>query len=227
MTRVACIADTSAILHIRDIVISTRTLLDWLREEFQGRLRVSAEVYDELNRNRGLLGSAAGITMSRLRPMRLTVQDVEQHYDCVFDRHTFPNGDGERHNLCLSVQLVRAGRDARQVIFLCDDDAACTAATDVLDSYRIGQVWTSFDLLLFLFFRHYREVPDATRQFSEALEGLVHNILSDVNPPTTARGRRAEDRLRRMQAQIDAWTLHGERYSERILRTKGLLDCLP
>lgn len=204
-----CVVDTSALIHISGIKVADRSLIRWLQSEFEvkyspavwGEIQHHLKHFEEpdrklLNRTkerfiyrdsldtceRILFGSPfyRQIQVGTCRQCRQPIYRDEQ-----FDPLQSPEADrGERHNCCIALYLVKTGQSS-QVIFLTDDFKSLPKyIKPVFETFPLGTIWSSFDLVLYLFIKHRNRIP-----FQEA-EDTLRNLSSRLKEPAEESARR-------------------------------------
>ena len=174
-----CVVDTCSLIYLSEIELARRPLHRWLWAEFS--VRYSRAVWDEIRRHMTKMGKDAkaikrngenyivnlstAVTLERalFAPPFLRNTQVGQCKICkrpIFGYREFSpdlaseQDRGERHNCCISLDIVMRG-DYRQVIFLTDDQRAITNyVAPVLETFPLGNLWLSHDFVLYLFMRH-------------------------------------------------------------------------
>jgi hypothetical protein len=179
-----CIVDTCSLIYLSEIELAGRPLHRWLWEEFN--VGYSQAVWEEIKLHAAKMGRDAKIIkrngekyVEKL-PIVISYENAlfgppfyrsiqtGQCRQCrrpFFGRVEFqPNlasekDKGERHNCCIALDAVIAGRQ-RQVIFLTDDvHAIRDYVRPVLETFPLGHIWSSHDFVLYLFVRHRKRIP--------------------------------------------------------------------
>ena len=181
--RPLCIVDTCSLIYMSEIELAGKSLHQWLWAEFN--VKYSKAVWEEINQNAAKMGRDAKAIkkdgekyVGRLstitscenalfgppfyRSVRTGLCDKCRRP--IFEPRSFsPNlaseqDRGERHNCCIALSAVMAGKH-RQVIFLTDDVRAVRDyVAPVFETFPLGHIWSSHDFVLYLFLRHRRRI---------------------------------------------------------------------
>ena len=203
-----CIADTSSLINLSDVQLARRSLHKWLWDEFE--VRFSKAVLEEIGRHKKDMGRDGSRrqwekhvwsyntirtcerTLFSSLTRRVEVGRCRRCNQRIWREQRFkpdldnPQDRGERHNCCVSLNIVRDGNFRRQVIYMTDDQRAIRDyVRPVFDVFPLGTIWSSLDFVLYVFVRHRPRIA-----FDEVL-----TTLRDVNakgvgggqPPTLVR----------------------------------------
>lgn len=181
-SRVICVPDTNALVHLRYVRVMERDACLWLWDEFD--IKVGNEIPRELqeiaakNPNLAPGGIARRLNQSVVE-MDFNLKRMENCFLDPINIHFGDNRDlGERINSQIALQLM-ANNSARGIIFLTDELKIMRPNIGfvwaVFNTYPIGLVWNSLDYLLYLFFRHqrflYPQAEDAIRDVNSRIGG--------------------------------------------------------
>lgn len=161
-----CIVDTCSLINLSGVQLARRSLHRWLWDECE--VRYSKAVLKEIENNRGKMGSResrrnwrrylwpyGAITTCERTLFSSFTRWVEagQCRRCnqvIWQEQSLrPDLDnsqdrGERHNCCVSLNIVRDGNFRRQVIYLTDDQRAVRDyVRPVFDVFPLGTIWSS------------------------------------------------------------------------------------
>lgn len=156
-----CIPDTNSLIHMRNIDVGNKKLWLWLWEEFD--VRLSETICNELHDHPELTdqgmenkckNSVWNFSGPKSRLKKLEQAFVQQFNLKVNDREN----QGECHNCCVALDAILSGTH-RQVIFLTNELKTTDPKRDgslfrVFNNFRIGEIWSSLDFVLYLFARH-------------------------------------------------------------------------
>jgi len=178
-SKTLCIADTCSLIYLSDIELMKKPLYSWLFNEFD--VAYSDFVWNkELKPQLGRLTDKIRKKLTRggVNKPRLVNQSQEEalfgsfyrmEYVGVCSRCSQPiskhklvninlqsdTDRGERHNCVIALDTVRSG-EHRQVIYLTDDyKAARNYVHPIFEIFPLGNVWSSYDFVLYLFVRYY------------------------------------------------------------------------
>ncbi len=171
-----CIVDTSSLINLSDVQLAHRSLHSWLWDEFE--VRFSKAVLDEIRRHQRDMGRNRRRDWERYVYRYDTINTCERVLfssltrlveagrcrrcnQAIWREQSFepdldsPQDKGERHNCCVSLNIVRDGNFRRQVIYLTDDQRAVRDyVKPVFDVFPLGTIWSSLDFVLYIFVRH-------------------------------------------------------------------------
>jgi len=194
-----CIVDTCSLIYMSDMELARRPLLRWLFDEFE--TVYSQFVWEnEVQPHLGKMGKGGQILrrgnagaqkvwrmpgpMQYERALFSPFSRVEQKSRCsrcgqaIMEERTViislgsDEDRGERHNCGVALDAVRRG-NYRQVVYLTDDHHAIQKyAQPVFDIFPLGCVWSSYDLVLYLFVRH------CDRMIAEDVEVVFRDLTA-------------------------------------------------
>lgn len=188
-----CIVDTCSLIKLSDVQLARRSLHRWLWDEFE--VRYSEAVLEEIRNHRRDMGrdhrrkwekyvwpysamTTCERTLFSSPTRRVETGRCPRCNQIIWRNRSFqpdldnPQDRGERHNCCVSLNIVRDGNFRRQVIYLTDDQRAIRDyVSSVFETFPLGTIWSSLDFVLYLFVRHQPRIV-----FDEVL-----TALRDVN----------------------------------------------
>ena len=156
-----CIPDTNSLIHMRDIDVVNKKLWLWLWEEFDVQLSeaICNELHDHPDLNDTGMENRCKKSVWSFRGKESKLKKLEEAFVQNFDiKLNGRKNRGECHNCCVALDAVLSGT-YRQVIFLTDELKTTDPTRDgslfrVFDNFRIGEIWSSLDFVLYLFARH-------------------------------------------------------------------------
>lgn len=179
MRKVFCIVDTSALRHWKKLELSRKSLDRWLKKEFN--VRVSESVKNEVNDQQDHWIDGAKRIMKLVQDSQHYLSDPEVFEKALLshflnnDNLNIKEGAGERRNFCVTIDLVRCYK-CRHAIFLTDD---YKAVNNFLESafftFRVSCIWSSYDFILYLFFRHNNII--SLKDAQNAIRSLTANMI--------------------------------------------------
>jgi hypothetical protein len=169
-----CIIDTCSLVYLKDIQMAGRPLHKWLWSEFD--VQFSAVVLDELRSFKQKLGFRynwkdhvrdSSMISNYERAIFSSYQRIIEEGKCKHCRQILWKNDtfkpnlaetkdrGERHNCCVALDAILNGKYT-QVVFLSDDLRALRDyAQYFFDIFPLGNIWTLFDFITYLFTKYY------------------------------------------------------------------------
>lgn len=199
--RVKCIVDACSLIYMMDIELAGRSLLRWLWDEFD--VSYSECVWGEVEYYLKRTGrptrdvkadgnkyayKPAGISACENalfgRPYNRRLQlgrcrhcgVAGEKLDVSFLPDITTTEDrGERHNCCVSL-LIALARPTL-IVFITDDiKGRRDFARPMFETFPLGTIWTSHDLVLYLFMRHRKRILPQTAE--AAIRDLVAHAAS-------------------------------------------------
>lgn len=198
-----CIVDTCSLIYLSEIELAGRSLHRWLWDEFN--VTYSQSVWDEIERNARKMGRDARAIKRNGERFVSGLSKITAYENALFGPPFVRNEQvgicrtckrpefqrrqiqvnlaadedkGERHNCCVSLDIVVRG-EHRQVIFLTDDRTAIRKyVSPVFEVFPLGHIWLSHDFVLYLFTRHRKRIT-----LNEA-----ELVLRDVNAKAASSG---------------------------------------
>lgn len=179
-----CIVDTCSLIYLSGMELARRSLHRWLFDEFEvvySQFVWEAEIQPQLNKidqnDRGLIqrkGSQRIWQMAAWQQYEQALFDPFSRLDQVgrcskcgqakLEERSVQvdlasdEDRGERHNCGVALDAVRCG-EHRQVIYLTDDHKAIRKYVQpIFETFPLGCVWSSYDLMLYLFVRHQKRM---------------------------------------------------------------------
>jgi|SRR3990170_5299464 len=173
--RPLCIVDTSALMNLREIECNNEPIYRLLWKEFE--VRFSSDVNGEIARHRTQVMPQAEECINKVHYVkRIDILEERLIGLSSSSRHI-----GERHNLCVAFDLFE--KQLRHSVFLTDDVAARRGFIDeFFRIFNIGRVWSSLDLILYLFLRQHRVFSLSAAE--NALRDVNAHITRNQNPQT-------------------------------------------
>jgi len=235
-----CIVDTCSLIYMSEMELARRPLHRWLFDEFEvvySQFVWETEVQPQLGkmgkvgqmlrrRNAGaqkvwrMMGSmqyeqALFNPFSRVEQVGrcskcgqfiLAERAVEINLESEEDR-------GERHNCGVALDAVRRGSH-RQVVYLTDDHRAIRKYVQpIFETFPLGCIWSSYDLVLYLFVRY------CDRMIVEDVEVVFRNLTAKAVNEEKQRGISPETR------QI--WQQRLVTYTRKLERVAQVMKQLP
>lgn len=168
--RSVCFVDTCTLINLRGIKVARKDVRLWLWDEFD--VVVSGAVAGEIRNHLEDMGPNGRIVSRKAERCTWTfgtrVSQYEDALKRILGHASIPEQTsifdskniGELHNLLASIDAVRDSRPGaiRHVVFLSDDEKAKKFIDPVFQTFQTGCVWSSHDLMLYLFFRHRRRI---------------------------------------------------------------------
>lgn len=211
--KTVCIVDTCSLLYLSDIELGTKTVHQWLFDEFN--VLYSKAVYEEIQRNSEKMGKDAHRFRSRTKGAKnvRTLSQITTIENALFappfyrkveastcSRCKNPTIEddlyepdlsekedrGERHNCCVSLDVVLKTKH-QQVIFLTDDHKAIrNYVAPVFEVFPLGTIWSSQDLILHLFTRHrkYIILESAQNAIQDTVAKAIQPLLKQPETQT-------------------------------------------
>lgn len=209
-----CIVDTSSLINSCEVELGQKSLDKWLWEEFE--VKYSRVVLDEFQRGKSkgnsrrkwedhvwplsTIGSNEQILFKSpqreieypcRRCMRIISRDESFKIDFADTRDR-----GERHNCCVALDAVSAGKYP-QVIFLIDDFRAVRDyARYFFNVFPLGNIWSLLDFITYLFMRHHKRIALADAKIA------LQNANAQSNIAWNARGSESERQLQRLNIYL-------------------------
>lgn len=232
-----CIVDTSSLIYLSEIELANKPLHRWLWDEF--KVIYSETVWIEIQRHLGDMGQDAKILRKKGSqclwplPVMLTYEktifasfyrqiEVGKCAKCkrpFFEDRLFePNLDqqedqGERHNCCIALNAVLTSQQYGQVVFLTDDHRAIRDyVAPLFRDFPLGSIWTSQDLVLYLFMKRRRRIPPDAAQ----------NALRDIVAKATQTLRSQPEEFVHKAKQ--EWIVRLNTYQKRVRRVDTVLS---
>lgn len=182
-----CIPDTNSLIHMRNIDVANKKLWLWLWEEFDVKLSeaICNELHDHPDLNdKGMENKCKNSVWnfrgpeSRLKKLK---EALVEHFNIQLNGR---ENQGECHNCCIALEAILSGA-YRQVIFLTNELKTTDPKRDgslfrVFDNFRIGEIWSSLDFVLYLFTRHrnrfhFKIAKDALNDINGRIGGKTKN----------------------------------------------------
>lgn len=156
-----CIPDTNSLIHMRNINVANKKLWLWLWEEFDVRLSetICNELHDHSELTDQGMENKCKKSVWSFRGQESKLKKLEQAFVQHFNiQLNGKKNQGECHNCCVALDAILSG-SYRQVIFLTNelkttDPKRNGSLFRVFDNFRIGEIWSSLDFVLYLFARH-------------------------------------------------------------------------
>lgn len=215
-----CVVDTCSLIYMSDIELGNRPLQRWLLYEFD--VFYSEAVWNEILTNRDKIHEMDTALWARGRGRERiwqlpTITTVENElFDPSLHNRNLETGkcrtcnrpfyerksyaldlmqerdQGERHNCCVALHAVMTSR-YQQVLFLTDDYHAIRDYVEpVFQSYPLGNIWSSQDLILHLFMRHNKYISHES-----ALNAIQDTIAKATQPMLTQAPTKKTDATKR------------------------------
>ncbi|MYC76375.1 hypothetical protein F4X10_11480 [Candidatus Poribacteria bacterium] len=180
-----CIPDTNSLIHMRDIDVANKKLWLWLWEEFDVQLSeaICNELHDHPDLNDTGMENKCKKSVWSFRGQESKLKKLEEAFVQHFDIKLNGNeNQGECHNCCVALDAILSGR-YRQVIFLTNELKTTDPKRDgslfrVFNNFRIGEIWSSLDFVLYLFARH------RNRFHSQIAEAALKDINGRIGGKT-------------------------------------------
>lgn len=233
-----CVVDTCSLIYLSGIELVRRPLLRWLFDEFD--VAYSQFVWeneiqprlDKMSKDRRLvqrkgkekvwsMASAAQYEQALFNPFS-RLEQVGRCFKCgqaTFDERLVKidldsdEDRGERHNCGVALDAVRGGT-YRQVIYLTDDYRAIRKYVQpIFETFPLGCVWSSYDLVSYLFVRHCGRVT---------LEE-VKAVFRDL----TARAAKEEQQQDMRAETLQIWQQRLGTYTRKVERVAQIMTKLP
>lgn len=192
-----CIVDTCSLIYLSEITVANRSLHRWLWDEF--KVVYSAAVWDEtqhhlasMGRDRKRIKRVGEKSVWLLSTIvacerALFGQPFEREEETgfcrqcrrpFFERRPFDpdlgteKDRGERHNCCVALDAILT-KDYQQIIFLTDDYLAVRDyVAPVFKVFPLGSIWSSHDLVVYLFMRHRKHIPQ------DAAKNAIRDVVA-------------------------------------------------
>lgn len=229
-----CIVDTCSLIYLSGMELARRPLHRWLFDEFEvvySQFVWEAEIQPQLDRMGNDGRRLARRNTGSQRVWQMTASQYEQALFDPFSRFeqvgrcskcghvilgersveidlTSDMDRGERHNCGVALDAVRRG-EHRQVIYLTDDHNAIRKYVQpIFETFPLGCVWSSYDLILYLFVRHQRRIT--ADEVKAAFRDLTAKAASEegMKPKTHAI----------WQQRLGAYTRKVERVAQVMMR---------
>jgi hypothetical protein len=186
--KVNCIIDTCSCIYLSYAEFKQKTLLGYLHDTVN--LNVSHEVHLEINDHKGL-GLPVFIANRKLivRPLKRNINEYERRMlGKVIPSRAKKGNKGEVDNFLVTVdQLHHVKKNG--IVFISDDDTSHTGMlSDWISSFPLINVWTSFDVVLFL----YAEKVIPSKDI--ALE-MIKDLNYKLAPPKSERSAKTTEKL--------------------------------
>ena len=232
-----CIVDTCSLIYLSEIELGKKSLHSWLWDEFA--VVYSQAVWEEIQRRWKQMGQDARILRRRGSPSVWSLPTMPTCESALFahpffrmvetrkckwckrpslERQIFePDLDreedrGERHNCCVALDVI-LNQDYGQIIFLTDDyQAIRDYVAPVLDTFPLGSIWSSHDLVVYLFMKHRRHIPQ------EAAKNAIQDVVSKATQ--ALRGQPEE----RVQEARSKWISKRTTYDRKVERIDQVLS---
>jgi len=201
--KILCVVDTCSLIYLSEIELANKSLHHWLWDEFD--VAYSQAVWDEIQNHMGKMGySERGFKRKWSRctwPLSTMSTCESALFAPPFSREIETGrcrqckrpfwksqpfepdlgGEkdrGERHNCCVALDAILTNR-YQQIIFLTDDDRAIRDyIAPVFDVFPLGSIWSSRDLVIYLFTRHRKRIPqDAAKN---AIQDVVAKAIRSL-----------------------------------------------
>lgn len=229
-----CIVDTCSLIYLSGMELAKRSLHRWLFDEFEvvySQFVWEAEIQPQLDRMGSDGRRLARRNTGSQRVWQMTASQYEQALFDPFSRFEQVglcskcgqtilrerpiqidlNSDtdrGERHNCGVALDAVRRG-EYRQVIYLTDDHNAIRKYVQpVFETFPLGCVWSSYDLVLYLFVRHQK------RMTADEVKMAFRDLTAKA---AREQGMRPETH-EIWQQQLGAYTRKVERVAQAMMR---------
>lgn len=167
-----CIIDAISIVALCRIEIGLKRAIEWLLDDFAISLCEAA--LDEAERHiKGLDDEEAKYLFFRIKTykekLRNAIEFLDPHVKNFGRIHK-----GERKSASLALELSRL--HPQYVILVTDDFRAHCVIGDVFRKHQIGNVYSSYDLLAFIYTRH-TDIPPFS--YEQSVKGLTAILLED------------------------------------------------
>jgi hypothetical protein len=170
-----CIVDTSALMNLQEIECQNAPLYKLLWKEFD--IRISADVNHEIARHRTQGMPQEVECLNKVHH----INHIDRLEERLIGRNPSSKNKGERRNICVAFNLFE--NQLKHAVFLTDDLAARRGFVDEFFAiFQIGRVWSSLDLILYLFLRQHGVFPVAAAE--SALRDVNAQIARNQNPQT-------------------------------------------
>ena len=235
--KVLCIVDTCSLIYLSEIELANKSLHRWLWDEFD--VTYSRAAWNEIQNQMGKMGqSERGFKREwsqhiwRLSTMPTCesalfappfFREIEtrmcgqckrpfwksQPFEPDLDRE---EDRGERHNCCVALDAILT-KHCQQIIFLTDDDRAIRDyVAPVFDVFPLGSIWSSHDLVLYLFMRHRRHIPQ------KAAKNAIQDVVAKA---TQALRGQPEERVQKAKSK---WMKKHAAYQRKVERVDQVLS---
>ena len=172
MLNFTCFVDASSYINLSLEEYNSGTLLDLLHQRVN--VKYSPEVYSEINRHRNNnMPSQHSMANKVYRTQKLNYDD---YHDLFFKDSGRQNDIGEKENLISLVDKYLDNK-VKGLVFLSDDVKAIdNILNEAIYSFPIFQVWSSFDVVLYLYIDHKLITKDMAES---AIRDLNANMATD------------------------------------------------
>lgn len=178
------IPDTSSLINLREIFVGRAHITDTLSSLFD--VRTTSEITRETTRHKTDFHAHYVQVIGFTRAARQRFHREEDYQSILLSRFA-PEGNplrnrGERFNCSLALYQVRK-QTTRNVILLIDDFRARRGFIQWFEErFRITKVWSSLDLLLYIYLSSYPKWPlsqarEALRTVNAYMGGTSHDML--------------------------------------------------
>lgn len=171
-----CIVDAISIVALCRIEIGFKRAIQWLLDDFA--IFLSEEAWDEARRHVPKLDDDEAKRLFFIDcKSHIYWKDLSETID-FFDPHIESFGkihNGERESASLALETSRLR--THYVILVTDDFDAHPVILPAFIEHQVGSVYSSYDLLLFIYTRHNKHI---TRDRCESsIKELTHILLED------------------------------------------------
>ncbi len=176
-----CVFDTVSLVRFCQLELRFRRAVEWLIDDFY--VCVPQKVFEE-GRLQLTSTEERKVYFKLVRPW--VVYDRNHNYDSVFGRHVdrlssqekSSIDEGEAKAAAFALELSRIYN--QYVVLVTDDYKAIPSLEKILRNDQVGLVKDSYELLLFLFSRHPKEIP--LGELEAALRELTRLLRNNALP---------------------------------------------
>ncbi|MEX2410220.1 MAG: hypothetical protein WD607_02410 [Candidatus Paceibacterota bacterium] len=172
MLRFTCFIDASSYINLSLEEYSSGTLLDLLHDLVN--IKYSPEVYGEIDRHKNQNMPSLQVRINKV--YRSKKFDYDSFHDTFFLNSAPQNDKGEKENLIYLVDKYIDNK-VKGLVYLSDDEKAINnILSNAINSFPIFQVWSSFDVVLYLYIDHKQITKDIAES---AIRDLNANMATD------------------------------------------------
>ena len=173
MSKIYCVLDASSYIYLNKFPFiingSEITLYKLLKRTNFVAIRHSPTILSEIRRNFAITAAEA-LALNNTNHT-FTKYQLE-HFDQTLFNNTMSTSTadrGEKENVCVSIDLFTDGKHS--IVYLTDDKKAGGEKghlQQIIGAFPYFKIWSSFDVVLFLYFTFYRNFLD----YSKAIDSL-------------------------------------------------------